>query len=363
MDLKQLMAKKRKAVKEAAQRKSKKSKYLRTKEVEEAEAAAREEEAARLKAEKEALARAHQAQFVAPALTSTSTPGSSGGKGKGEEGSMNAATTTTATTTATTTTTAETTTTTTTTTTTATTTLAVSYVKAQLRARGEVVTFFGESDAEREQRWRHVQLHEGEYGTGELNNEFSRAMKEESQRLLEESAGGARDGKTRVDYSAVYKGKEPADAEERVWFFFAELLDLWRDDLEARSVEERMTREGKRVTATFTQTCVYLNPLFEDLASKSVHTDILRGLEAIVTELKNRNYQGATDHYLGMSIGNAAWPIGVTMVGIHVRSGRERISSNKVAHVLKNEVTRKYIQSVKRLISYCQSKFPPTVTR
>jgi len=45
-----------------------------------------------------------------------------------------------------------------------------------------------------------------------------------------------------------------------------------------------------------------------------------------------------------MAIGNAAWPIGVTMVGIHARTGREKIFARNVAHVLNDETQRKYIQ-------------------
>lgn len=45
-----------------------------------------------------------------------------------------------------------------------------------------------------------------------------------------------------------------------------------------------------------------------------------------------------------MAIGNAPWPIGVTMVGIHARTGREKIFSKHVAHVLNDETQRKYIQ-------------------
>ena len=35
--------------------------------------------------------------------------------------------------------------------------------------------------------------------------------------------------------------------------------------------------------------------------------------------------------YLRTAIGNAPWPIGLTMVGIHERTGREKISSSKVS--------------------------------
>lgn len=57
-----------------------------------------------------------------------------------------------------------------------------------------------------------------------------------------------------------------------------------------------------------------------------------------------RVYTQANDAYLQMAIGNAPWPIGVTMVGIHARTGREKIFSKHVAHVLNDETQRKYIQ-------------------
>ena len=54
----------------------------------------------------------------------------------------------------------------------------------------------------------------------------------------------------------------------------------------------------------------------------------------------------ANDAYLEMAIGNAPWPIGVTMVGIHARTGREKIFDRNVAHVLNDETQRKYIQVI-----------------
>ena len=64
----------------------------------------------------------------------------------------------------------------------------------------------------------------------------------------------------------------------------------------------------------------------------------------VVKHLLDRNYLRANDAYLEMAIGNAPWPIGVTMVGIHARTGREKISDKNVAHVLNDEIQRKYIQ-------------------
>jgi hypothetical protein len=71
----------------------------------------------------------------------------------------------------------------------------------------------------------------------------------------------------------------------------------------------------------------------------------------------------ASDAYLQMAIGNAPWPIGVTMVGIHARTGREKIFSKNVAHVMNDETQRKYLQGLKRLMTKCQQYFPTDPSR
>src|SRR6202008_126893 len=87
--------------------------------------------------------------------------------------------------------------------------------------------------------------------------------------------------------------------------------------------------------------------------------DILVNIVKICKDMQERNYVAAYDTYCELSIGNAPWPIGVTMVGIHDRSAREKIGTNQVAHVLNDEKTRKWIQSMKRLMTFCQKKHPP----
>jgi pre-mRNA-splicing factor 18 len=57
---------------------------------------------------------------------------------------------------------------------------------------------------------------------------------------------------------------------------------------------------------------------------------------------------------------HSAWPIGVTMVGIHERSAREKLhESDKTAHIMSDETTRKYLQSIKRCLSFAQTRWPP----
>ena len=78
----------------------------------------------------------------------------------------------------------------------------------------------------------------------------------------------------------------------------------------------------------------------------------------IVTWCEKGEFVKAHDSYMDMAIGRAAWPIGVTMVGIHARSGRAKIESSNVAHVMNSELQRKYVTSVKRLMGYAQKKRP-----
>jgi pre-mRNA-splicing factor 18 len=79
----------------------------------------------------------------------------------------------------------------------------------------------------------------------------------------------------------------------------------------------------------------------------------------IVKAAQERRYVDANDGYLRLSIGKAAWPIGVTMVGIHERSAREKLHENDKGHVMGDEITRKFLQSIKRCLSFAQVRWPP----
>jgi len=134
--------------------------------------------------------------------------------------------------------------------------------------------------------------------------------------------------------------------EEEILLLFRRLLKDWEHELNERTDIVKRTAQGKVATATYKQTLRNIRPLFKLLQKKSLALDILRPLEEICRWLKAREYVKANDSYLRMAIGNAPWPMGVTMVGIHERSAREKIFSNQVAHILNDETQRKYIQGV-----------------
>lgn len=135
-------------------------------------------------------------------------------------------------------------------------------------------------------------------------------------------------------------------------------MRLWGQDLDGRPVDMKRAAEGKRASATYKQTEIYLEPLLKTLKKRECDPNILHLLSELIGHLMEREYIKANDAYLRMAIGNAAWPIGVTNVGIHSRTGREKIFAQNIAHVLNDETQRKYIQAIKRIMTYSQHRFP-----
>jgi pre-mRNA-splicing factor 18 len=158
----------------------------------------------------------------------------------------------------------------------------------------------------------------------------------------------------------ITKGASPRPAKEmdphkRIYKFFRGLLKQWEAQLAARPEQLKLSTQGKIATKTQKQCKDYIRPLFKRCKQRSLEPDICKGVMKMVKFCEVDKYVQANDEYITLAIGNAAWPIGVTMVGIHERSGREKINSQKVAHVMNDEAQRKYLTSVKRLMTWKQN--------
>lgn len=158
--------------------------------------------------------------------------------------------------------------------------------------------------------------------------------------------------------SADILKKEPEKTRALMVLFLKRLLREWEEDLEARPDEVKRSSQGRMAFVLQKQAKESLKPLFKHLKRDELPADILPRLAQICGQLQDREYTEANSVYLKIAIGNAPWPIGVTMVGIHERSARERISSSQVAHALNDEATRKWLQALKRVITFCESKYP-----
>ncbi|KAF4517244.1 hypothetical protein B566_EDAN011628 [Ephemera danica] len=280
----------------------------------------------------------------------------------------------------------------------------------KLRDRGQPILLFGEFDVDAFKRLRRLEIIEPEVDKG-MRNDFQEALEQVDQAFVQEilhkrrtnqesgeqggesidgsSSSPAAEGEEKEGASSSQSNaakiveEEEEDSWEKISALAAKHLDsgdrswdmkittrllkfllkMWGEELKGRTQQEKSTSKGKNASAMYTQTKVYLEPLFSKLQKGTLPDDISDSLTEIIKHLLNRNYIMANDNYLQMAIGNAPWPIGVTMVGIHARTGREKIFSKNVAHVMNDETQRKYIQGLKRLMTKCQQYFTTDPSR
>ncbi|KAJ6247848.1 pre-mRNA splicing factor-related [Anaeramoeba flamelloides] len=250
-----------------------------------------------------------------------------------------------------------------------------------LRDMGEPVTLFGETDAEREKRFFELLSLVKEAGGGQTNA-FQQGLKEFEKKFLEESLRENSNENTLEDSTQEIKKpetmkilikeyennketfqkkqlqekKKQSKGEESV-SYFEELLEQWYIDLQRVDDEEKRSRKYKIDVATYKQCFSDIQSLFKLIHTRKVSKVILEFVCEIVELIKKNDFIEAQNTYIGLAIGNAAWPIGVTSVSSHQRTSRDKISQNKIAHVLNDETQRKYIQAVKRCITYAEKKY------
>ncbi|KAL1980711.1 hypothetical protein VTN96DRAFT_3628 [Rasamsonia emersonii] len=161
--------------------------------------------------------------------------------------------------------------------------------------------------------------------------------------------------------------KPPKDREERRYLFcqlasyFNMVLEEWEQAMAKRDMSVQQSFQGRQAYNAMVQSRENMKPLFAKFERGDLEENVLEAIVEIVHCAQERRYVDANDGYLRLSIGKAAWPIGVTMVGIHERSAREKLHENDVnkAHIMSDEITRKYLQSIKRCLSFAQVRWPP----
>lgn len=155
--------------------------------------------------------------------------------------------------------------------------------------------------------------------------------------------------------------------------FIKTQLDLWEDAVEARGDPSSPTssRDHKLDAALFKTTKKDVKPLLKQLkesyksttstasSSSGFDKDDLCALNEMVTACDNREYSHASKRYMDITIGKQSWPIGVTSVSIHERSGKTKIFENKMSAKMSDEGFRRSIQGFRRLMVKCQEWRPP----
>ena len=260
-------------------------------------------------------------------------------------------------------------------------------VTRRLRLLKEPKRLFGEKDEDRlvrlvnaEKSFRAVEEDAGGQQAN-LHLMFERQEKEAALQELAEKAktqgNEAREGTAPDDAGdeLMASFKRAAEAAAELAMSTEELIDKriqdwmqeWANELARRPPEERMTAAGKQADVRYKETKEYFRPLHARLQKKTIDAELLAGLKLITDAMKERNYLHAYKIYMGVAIGNSPWPIGVTHIGLHERAGRERIghkkNSRSTTHIMTDEASRKYIQALKRLMTFCQRKYPTDPSR
>ena len=248
----------------------------------------------------------------------------------------------------------------------------------RLRNRDQPIRLFGETNQQRLVRLRKIESTEER--TEGQRNDFKDLLQAADKGLTETLLRGrdsqldetsnvfnskhnkTKDAEKAVDTTIISLELVQSDRDTAcnlISMYINRVLLAWEESLEARSDDEKQSRQGKLQTVTVAQAGEYLKPFFKSLKKRDLAEDVLARVAEICQFMQQREYMKAYDAYLRLSIGNAPWPIGVTMVGIHERSGREKIFASQIAHALNDETQRKWIQSIKRLMAFAQTKWPP----
>lgn len=194
------------------------------------------------------------------------------------------------------------------------------------------------------------------------------------QRSAAAGGGGDGDGDGLLDSFKVaaarvaeQRAEDALPVEDRMVKLIQGWCAEWEADLEGRPEDVKMSGAGHQATLVFKQSMTYFEPLYERLKRRQLEDELKVGLWMLVEHMRDRNYLAANDVYLKLAIGNAPWPIGVTQVGLHERSAREKIShamnSTSQAHIMNDEATRKYFQAIKRLMTNLQRLRPTDPSR
>lgn len=94
--------------------------------------------------------------------------------------------------------------------------------------------------------------------------------------------------------------------------------------------------------------------LLYKLRKQKLPSDMIISLSTIIHYLNLHEFNQANQAYLKLSIGNVAWPIGIRNIGIHERAADRKLVS-KSANIMINDKTRRWIVSIKRMITWCEN--------
>lgn len=148
---------------------------------------------------------------------------------------------------------------------------------------------------------------------------------------------------TKIDPTSIGDEAQLASLSRQCNLYIHSILDQWDDN--DQEYHPELLPETKRS----------LFPLLIKLRRGTLARDIVISLATVLYHMQQPNENNlAIESYMKLSIGNVAWPIGVTSVGIHARSAHSKIQGENgpIANIMLDDTTRLWITSIKRLITF-----------
>lgn len=238
-------------------------------------------------------------------------------------------------------------------------------VYQRLRRLGEPVTLYGESDLARCKRLAKLEYArpgiDDEYkltGAYAIKNTFLAEHRDIHEDDEEDEVSIDDDDYDKpISEVGAKPSRNSAPSDYKVirrWV--RDRLKEWEQELDARPESHKRAPHGRVEIKKYKQCKDYIRPLVRLCKRKQLDTAMANSLANIIRLCNQGEFVKAHDAYILIAIGNAAWPIGVTSVGIHTRTAREAVEQKNVAHVMNNEMQRKYLTSVKRLLTFAQER-------
>lgn len=169
----------------------------------------------------------------------------------------------------------------------------VTQVMHRLRALGQPVRLFDESNEERLERYHAVSS--AMPSEAEVNLELQKGQTwgqtDATQIAREAVNANAHDAELLDDDEAELETSFVASTpEETIALHFKQLIKLWESELEAREPAETATQPGRVATAALQQCKRHMKPLFKQLKSRDLPLDLLAAMVEIVAFMQQREY-------------------------------------------------------------------------
>ena len=140
---------------------------------------------------------------------------------------------------------------------------------------------------------------------------------------------------------------------DEIFLWVQKILRDWNRALEQKYNNQELREKYRENWARYDESAVDIRSFLHVLRNRGGDKDMIRSIYHIMNCCLVRQYIQANDKYIDLSIGNAPWPMGVAMLSITVRR-----NAPKVSHVLDQEMSRKWMQTLKRFISVSQELYP-----